>query len=105
MLELFVHEDLGFLRDFTFNDALVLVGDKFRDYACYFAHCLIILFLPMQHYIYEDVWHELYSREFFLHEIFSDDFNYRSFFPLNNPLAYLLTKLANGVGIPSGIVC
>lgn len=73
MLKVFLQEDSGFLRDFTLNDGLVLVKDKFRDYACYFAHCFIMLFLLMQHYIHEDVWHELYSHEFFLHEIFFVD--------------------------------
>lgn len=47
MLEAFLQGDLGLLRGLTLNDRLVLIGDRFENYACYFVYYFIILFLPI----------------------------------------------------------
>lgn len=44
VLEAFLLNNSGFLRGFTLNNELMLIRNKFRYYACYFAHCFIIFF-------------------------------------------------------------
>lgn len=55
VFEAFLQGNPGLLRGLTLNDRLVLIGDKFQDCICYFAYYLIILFLPVQYSIYEDI--------------------------------------------------
>lgn len=83
---------------FTLDDELMLIEDKFGDYARCLAHCLIVLFFPIQYCVYKDIWYKLCSCESFFYKIFSNDFNHRLFALLDSLLASLLAKLAHNIG-------
>lgn len=104
ILEVLLQSGPGLLRSLTLNDRLVLIRDNFGNYACYFAHSLIILFFLMHHSVHENVWCELNRRESFLYELFSNGFNQRLFSSFNDLFASLLAKFAYSMGLPSRMV-
>lgn len=103
ILEVLLQNGLDFLRSFTLNDELVLIGDKFGDYAYYFAYFLVILFFSIHHYVYKNIYYELYRRESFLLKVFLNSFNHRPF-SLDGLLISLLAKFVHNIELPSWIV-
>lgn len=100
-LEALLQSVLSLLTGLILDNELVLIGDTFEDYIYCFTYCLVMLFFLIQHYIYEDVWYESYSRESFFYEIFSNGFKCRVFSLLDSLLVSLLAKLVHDTGFPS----
>lgn len=104
LLELFLQSSPWFLKALFLKDGLMLINYKYGCYTYYLAYCLIIFFFMIQHYIDEDVWHELYSHESFLDEVLLNSFDCKPLFSYNCLPASMLSNLAYGIRFPSCIV-
>lgn len=97
MLKAFLENIPGLIRDFLFDDWLVLVRDKLWYHAWYFAHGLIILFLAIYHCIYENIWRELCNGKSFFCKALLDAFKGRFLPPSDCLFAFLLPKFTHYV--------
>lgn len=70
VLKTYLQSCPSLLSDFSLDEELVLSGNIFRYFICYFSHYFIVFLFAVSYYIYENVQRKLYSRESFLDKVF-----------------------------------
>lgn len=80
-------------RTFVFNDWLILVSYKLRNYVSYINHYLIILFINVYLDIYKDIRLELCIGKVFLNKITLNRLDYRPIHPTDYVHGFLFLSL------------